>query len=784
MRLKRKYLVVTGIVLVLLLWYFSLPQPLFKSPTATVVTSKNGDLLGARIADDGQWRFPAGDSVPFRFKTAILQFEDAYFYRHLGFNPVAMTKALWSNLTSENRRGGSTLTQQVIRLSRENPKRTYLEKFTETVMATRLEAGYSKDEILSLYASHAPFGGNVVGLESASWRYFGIPAAQLSWGQATALAVLPNAPSLVFPGRNETIFREKRDRLLLKLKTENIIDETTYSLALAEELPGPPQELPDLAPHFTERMVQEHQGERVISSLDYSLQKRLNGIAADAHYRLSQNQIHNLAILVLDVKTRRVLGYVGNAPTSREHASYVDMVLGRRSTGSTLKPFLYSAMLASGELLPHELVADVPTTINGYNPQNFDKTHHGAVPASQALAQSLNVPAVNLLRRYGLKRFYNNLQKLHIKNINRPADHYGLSLILGGAESSLWELTNSYAGMAATLNFFNRSSSEYPLHAFNEPVYLKDRVYDLRERQALPELYDAGAIYQTLQTLREVNRPEGSENWEFFSDAQPIAWKTGTSYGFKDAWAVGVTPSYAIGVWVGNADGEGRPGITGIQAAAPLLFEVLDLLPASGWFKMPYDELVEAEICKQSGKLSGLYCPETQLKWIPKRGIRTEACTFHRQIFLNAERTHQVNADCYPLGQLVSQSWFSLPPLWEYYYTPLHPEYQPLPDYLPGCFRESEKPMEFIFPKPGEVILIPRDFDGEKQETVFKLAHRDADTTVYWYLDDLYLGATTTFHQLSLILKPGDYLLSATDSAGNSISRKLRIRYATPENTD
>lgn len=781
MQLKRKHLVVTGIAIVLLLWYFCLPKPLFKNPTATVVTSKEGHLLGARIADDGQWRFPAGDSVPFRFKTAILQFEDAYFYRHPGFNPVSMTKALWSNLTSENRRGGSTLTQQVIRLSRNNPKRTYLEKLLETFMATRLEAGYSKDEILSLYASHAPFGGNVVGLESASWRYFGIPASQLSWGQSAALAVLPNAPALVFPGRNEGIFKAKRDRLLLKLKTENIIDETTYNLALAEALPGAPQELPDLAPHFTERLAQEQRGKNSQTTIDYNLQQRLNGIAVETHYRLSQNQIHNLAILVLEVKTREVLGYVGNAPTTREHASYVDLITSNRSTGSTLKPFLYSGMLSAGELLPNELVADVPTSINGYNPQNFDKTHHGAVPASQALARSLNVPAVNLLRSHGLNRFYNELHKMGFTSVDKPADYYGLSLILGGAESSLWQLTNSYAGMAATLNYFNSTSSEYPAQAYNQPVYLKNTAYDLGEKQKHAELFDAGAIYQTLQSLREVNRPEGSENWEFFSDAQPLAWKTGTSYGFKDAWAVGVTPRYAIGVWVGNADGEGRPGITGIQAAAPVLFEVLDLLPASGWFKMPFDELVEAEICPQSGKLAGLYCPETQLQWVPKRGTRTEACSFHRQIFLNAEKTHQVTADCYPLGQMISQSWFSLPPLWEYYYAPLHPEYQSLPDFLPGCFRDSEKTMEFIYPKAGEAILIPKDFEGVEQETVFKLAHRDPDTTVYWYLDKIYKGQTKTFHELSLSLQPGTYTLTVTDSRGNSLSRKLVIDYASED---
>ena len=210
---------------------------------------------------------------------------DAYFYSHPGFNPVAMSKALWSNLTTSNRRGGSTLTQQVVRLSRKNQKRTYLEKIIETFMATRVEAGYSKAEILNFYASNAPFGGNVVGLESACWRYFGIPSSELSWGQAAALAVLPNAPSLVFPGKNESLFKAKRDRLLQKLKNENYIDEMTYELAVAEDLPGKPRELPDEAPHFTERMVREQSGNYVNSTIQFNLQKRINQITAEAYYR-------------------------------------------------------------------------------------------------------------------------------------------------------------------------------------------------------------------------------------------------------------------------------------------------------------------------------------------------------------------------------------------------------------------------------------------------------------------------------------------------------------------
>ena len=212
---RHKFKVIFGLV-VFGVWVFCLPHPLFKNPTSTVVVSSEGIMLGARIAKDGQWRFPEIDSVPYRFEKSILHFEDAHFYKHPGFNPISMSKALWQNITTKKRRGGSTLTQQVIRLARKNKKRSYGEKLIEIFMATRLEAGYSKEEILQFYASNAPFGGNVVGLETASWRYFGIPATELSWGQSAALAVLPNAPSLIFPGRNESVFLAKRNRLLKK----------------------------------------------------------------------------------------------------------------------------------------------------------------------------------------------------------------------------------------------------------------------------------------------------------------------------------------------------------------------------------------------------------------------------------------------------------------------------------------------------------------------------------------------------------------------------------------
>lgn len=759
-------------------WLFCLPSVLFDVPTATVAESREGIMLGARIADDGQWRFPKMDSIPHRFEQSILLFEDEHFYSHPGFNPVSMSKALWQNITTEKRRGGSTLTQQVIRLSRKNKGRSYFEKLVEVIKATRLEAQYSKKEILNFYASYAPFGGNVVGLETASWRYFRIPSEDLSWGQSAALAVLPNAPSLIFPGKNEAILKQKRDRLLLKLFQKEVIDQTTYELALDEKLPGKPFPLPEIAPHLTEKVRSNYRGERVQTTVKYSLQKKINRITSEHHYALSQNQINNLAVLVLDIETREVLAYIGNAPTSRDNNNYVDVISKSRSTGSLLKPFLYSAMLDSGELLPNTLVADIPTVINGYSPENFDKKFSGAAPASLALARSLNIPAVRMLRAHGLERFHNKLQQMNLKGIDHPADYYGLTLVLGGAESSLWDITKGYAGMASTLNYFNSSSSEYRSTEFIDPIYIKDQKADFGKVKSNSEIFNAGAIYSTFNSLQKVNRPVGEENWGFFSNSQPIAWKTGTSFGFKDAWAVGVTSKYAIGVWVGNADGEGRPGLTGIQAAAPILFDVVDVLPKSEWFATPYDELIEADICQKSGHLAGIFCDGVASEFIPKNGIKTKACPYHQKVFLDVSESRQVNSSCYPLASMSQKNWFSLPTILEHYYAPSHPEYQPLPEFATNCMQDGERTMEFIFPKKNETVLLAKHFNEDLNEVIFKLAHRTPEATVYWYLDEQFIGSTETFHEIAIAPKSGSYTLTATDQDGNELKQQVEISTA------
>ncbi|HMI05942.1 MAG TPA: penicillin-binding protein 1C, partial [Flavobacterium sp.] len=599
------------VFLLLVVYYFSLPRTLFDEPYATVIESREGELLGAKIARDGQWRLPAQDSIPDKFKKCVVYFEDQHFYHHPGFNLVAMFNAVkQNNAAGKIVRGGSTLTQQVIRLSRKGKNRTYFEKMIEMVLATRLEFRYSKEKILELYAAHAPYGGNVVGLEMASWRYFGVQSHQLSWAESATLAVLPNAPSLIYPGKNQQKLLEKRNRLLLKLNTEKVIDRQTYELAIAEPLPQKPFDLPQIAPHLLQRISKTREGQRVKTTVDIALQNRVNQIAKYYYNQYKQNEVNNLAILVIDIQNRDVIGYVGNSPTNKDHQKDVDIISAPRSTGSILKPLLYAAMLDEGELLPNTLIPDVPTQISGYKPENFSLTFDGAVPAHRALSRSLNIPAVLMLQDFGVNKFYDELQKFRLRDISKSADHYGLSLILGGAESNLWDLCRTYAGLSSTVNYFNANQAKYRLNEFAELNYENDFKTDFGKDSYQKNILGAGAIWLTYNAMEEVNRPEGDEAWKFYDSSLKIAWKTGTSFGNRDAWAIGTNSRYVVGVWVGNATGEGRPTLTGVSSAAPILFDVFNLLPRKKWFATPLNDLEEVEVCRLSGYLAKDDCPK------------------------------------------------------------------------------------------------------------------------------------------------------------------------------
>ncbi|MBC3756835.1 penicillin-binding protein 1C [Hyunsoonleella sp. SJ7] len=775
-RLKKHKIKSAILALLLIAYYFCLPNQLFEDPTATVISCSKNELLGAQIARDGQWRFPHNDSLPEKFKTCIIQFEDEYFYEHPGFNPVSIFKALRENLKSDGiKRGGSTLTQQVIRLSRKGQKRTYLEKLKELILATRLELRERKSSILTLYASNAPFGGNVVGLDAASWRYFNRDPNALSWAESATLAVLPNAPGLIYPGKNRERLQKKRDRLLKKLLNNKIIDSLTYQLSIAEELPEKPYPLPQIAPHLLQNIAKSHHGKNIRTSVDIQLQNQINHIVKTHYRHLSQNEIYNASVLVLDVQTRKVLAYVGNTPTDRAHQNHVDIIDKPRSTGSILKPFLYAAMLDTGDLLPHTLIPDVPTQFGNYNPENFDKSYNGAVSAGKALSRSLNVPAVRMLQNFGLDRFHHYLEDLKLKDLKFNANHYGLSLILGGAESNLWDLCKSYAALSSTLNHFTETSSEYYSNEFCEPTYLNSETIDFGKKKGEKTLFDAGSIYLTFESMKEVNRPESNESWEFFDGSKQIAWKTGTSFGFRDAWAIGTTKDYVVGVWVGNADGEGRPGLVGVQTAAPILFDVFDVLPNSDWFAMPYDEMQIVSICQQSGHRASPNCDEVSDNYIQISGLKTPPCPYHVLVHLDKNETHQVNTSCEDISEIKHKSWFVLPPLMAHYYKTKNPFYKPLPKFRDDCSAAQVASIDFIYPNANNSIFLPKDFDGETNDLILKVAHSKPESTLFWYIDETFIGTTKDIHELGIKPDSGKHTITVVDEFGNEAKRNFEI---------
>jgi len=532
--------------------------------------------------------------------------------------------------------------------------------------------------------------------------------------------------------------------------------------------------LPKAAPHLVQYMAKSDKGKRISSTVDANLQRNVNAIVQKHHRSLRQNQVHNAAVMVMDVASREVLSYVGNAPTTKSHQKDVDMLQANRSTGSTLKPLLYAAMLDAGELLPVMLVPDVPTQIAGYTPENFDEDYSGAVPAKDAMARSLNIPAVRLLQEYGLEKFRDQLDAFRLGGLNKSADHYGLTLILGGAESNLWDLCKTYANLASTVTHFNGTSSEYFEKEFAEPILQTDRSVEFGQKTLEKNIFDAGSIYLTFEAMKEVNRPQGDESWQFFDSSKPIAWKTGTSFGNKDAWAIGVTTDHVVRIWVGNADGEGRPNVTGVTSAAPILFDVFDVLPASPWFQKPLDEFIDIEVCSRSGYLASDACPAKTTS-IPNKKNYVRTCSYHHIVQLDAHKQFRVNSSCADLSEAKAQSWFTLPPLMEFYYKRTHPAYKVLPPFRNDCQETSAPPMQFIYPKNGSRLALTKNFEGETNELVLKLAHNRPKTEVYWYLDERYLQKTTDFHEIGVIPSPGKHRLTVTDVSGQEVSITITI---------
>lgn len=775
----RNLLVFFFIITVLAVISKQISKILFNNPLSFVISDKDNNLLCAKIATDGQWRFPAIKEVPKKFKIAITTFEDKRFYIHNGVDIYALTRALYLNIKyNKIISGGSTLTMQVARMAQKNKPRTIIQKTYEIIFAWIIEIYYSKDEIISLYSSNAPFGGNVVGIQAASWRYFGRMPNELSWAESCMLAVLPNSPSLIHLGKNRKLLKHKRDLLLNKLFKFGYINLETLNLSKEELIPEKPVDFPQEAPHLLARLMSETDNKNyniVHTTISEKLQSQSYLVLDRYKSNLTGNGIHNAAAIIIEVESGKVLVYIGNYNnlSDTKDGCQVDILNSNRSTGSILKPILYAAMLNSGEILPNTLVPDIPIQIGSYSPKNFSRGYDGAVPAHRALAKSLNIPAVKMLQNYGVQRLIFMLKKLGLNTITRSENDYGLSLILGGCEAKLFEVTGIYASMARILNHYNKTNkySEFDIH---QPIF-KNQKTNNKYQEENSSILNASSIWFTFQAMLDVDRPPEESNWQMFSSSQKIAWKTGTSFGFRDGWAIGVNPKYAIGVWVGNADGEGRPELTGIKTAAPILFDLFSLLPNDNeWFKAPTSNMVKANICIKSGYLASEICDDTEEMLIPANGINFKKCPYHKLIHIDKTGKYQVNADCEEPSQITNQPWFVLPPTIEFYFKSKNNYYKTLPPFRKDCkeklFANPNKVMEIIYPKNLTQIYIPKELDGKPGSAVFEVAHRKSDISIFWYVDNKFICETKDLHQVALNPIPGKHVLTLIDEDGENLS--------------
>lgn len=696
----------------------------FKSRYSKILYDKNGEILSVFLNDEEQWHIKSTD-IPKRLKIAVINYEDRKFYSHFGVDFLALMRAFVNNFNSTQRSGASTISMQTIKLW-DKKDRTYFNKFNEIIQSFALENAFSKDEILKLYLSNAPYGGNLVGYEAAILFYFDKNPKDLTWAQAALLAILPNQPGLINLEKNKTKLLNKRNKLLAKLYERKLINKDIYELSLKEPLPNfKPRK--NIAPHLALRLLNDDNKE-IFSSIDKKIQLKIEKKAKEFSYTLQQKGIQNLAIILADTKTRKVLAYVGSQ-------DFYDMVnLGqingntaKRSVGSTLKPFLYALSIDEGIVAPESILLDVPTFFSNFNPQNANKKYYGIISAREALQRSLNVPFVSLLQDYGYEKFFYKL-KTFLNFEDENYKRYGLSLILGTKELSLEDLVKLYLGLANYGELANLS-------------FIRDE-----NLSGVVRMFSKGSAYLTLEAMKELQRV-GLEN---YNKEKIISWKTGTSYGRKDAWAIGATPKYTLGVWVGNFNGEANANLYGVSIAGDLLFEILGLLDEVDLEFAPSDDLMTIKLDSIS---KYRYDENLNTSYIhtlyPKEANILRTSPFLKKVYeyqgkeLDSKDIHFKDA----------KAFIKLD----------------LPAYALHFFQQrnfkfsSKKGVNIIYPKDNLKLILAKDLNGMKG-LVAKVANLNNEK-LFWYLNQklIYEGNENT---QNLNLKEGKYQLFIISQSG------------------
>ena len=757
-------------------------------PYSTVITARDGSVLHAFLSRDDKWRMYAelSDITP-ALREAILYKEDKYFYYHPGFNPVAMLRAAGRNLlTGRRTSGASTITMQTVRLLEPRP-RTYRNKLIELFRATQLELHYSKDEILQLYLNLIPYGGNIEGLKSASLLYFGKPPVLLSLAELTTLTIIPNRPSSLRLGIDNARVMHERNRWLNRFRMAHVYDETALADAIAEPLTAYRREAPQLAPHLSRRLRAEQPGQPIIrSALNTVTQATTEQLVANYANRIRINNVHNAAVLVVDNQTQEVVAYVGSAGFGNTFdGGQVDGVQAVRSPGSSLKPLLYGLAFDAGLITPKTKLNDVPTNFSGYEPDNYDRRFNGPVTAEFALANSLNIPAVALLKEIGTPALVSTLQKAGFSTIKKQANDLGLSMILGGCGVTLEEMTRLYVGLACggrvgALEFTprqftppERQTAPGPSPAFRGGAGAVGRCRGVR-------LLSPEAAYLVTHTLTQITRPDLPNNFDNSYHLPRIAWKTGTSYGRRDAWSIGYNQRYTIGVWVGNFSGVGVAELSGANTATPLLFQLfnaLDYNSASGWFQAPTStksRLAMRLVCPETGDIPGDSCLNPVTDYQIMGVSRHRPCQHRKAVFTNVAGTITYCPHCQPDSGWVRRAYPNVAPEVVAFYKSRHIPFESVPPHNPACER--------VFGTLGPLITSLNEgseyFVNPSKPAELELGCQAASDvqTVFWYLNDkLYRRARPT-EAVFFKPRPGSLKISCADDRGRHTDLRVLVK--------
>ncbi len=760
----------SGVFLALLLvpavLYISipLPDPLFEPDYSTVVLDERGRILRMFLNGDDQWCFPhqGNADVPLVLEQAVLLFEDRRFYKHPGVDPLALFRAVYQNIRSwKVVSGASTLSMQVARMASPR-RRTYLNKALETLQAMKIELHYDKKQILNLYLDHAPYGGNIVGYRAAAQRYFGKSPERLTWGEAATLAVLPNAPGLISPLADPEELRLRRDRLLKRLHNEGVMDAETFGLTKLEKVPDGARGLPMDAPHLARRLESRHRNTYLRTTLHRDIQRQSAELVNRHVAFMRQRGVRNGAALVVDTRSGKVRAYVGSQGFFDDrNQGQVDGVAAARSSGSLLKPFLFALGIDRGLLLPRTRLRDLPTHYGAFSPGNADGSFAGLVTAKEALVRSLNVPAVRLLDAYGMDPFFRFLKSAGLTTLIRSPGDYGLPMILGGVEVSLWDMAQSYRALA------------------NGGRFSLLKVVGGTPDPEGPALISPGACYLTLNMLRDLKRPGVETYWHQYQNQWPIAWKTGTSYGKRDAWAIGVSPEWTVAVWIGNFGGHGNADLTGASAAAPLLFDLFNLLPKQRehvWIEAPVAGLRELQLCAHTGFRAGMHCERQISVEAPLHMKPLRTCPYHRTLQVTLDGGHRVCSLCWEPGDRRPVSRLVFPADVAQHLRERGQVPGMVPPHKPDCpAGAGSDPLKIVYPHHNARLWLPRDFGGARQKIAMRVAHREKNRVLYWYLDDRYLGSSRGRHVKAVDLSKGWHTLNVVDESGNRDRKRFFV---------